>query len=371
MFRLLNFILSIVDPSIPKNKRIIVFSGNGLRGLNGNVLAVVNGWHSVERTKAFKSYVLSWKGENFPGFITISPNTLKGLWILLRSYTVIITHGPADLFWLSLCDPKRRRIINLWHGGGALKMTGTWNWKDSALIVTSESARKIIAKSTGENIKRVFVTGYPRTDAIVNDTPVLKKRALDILREKDRGQKWVLYAPTHRKGVGGKEEGYLHRLPDFSIGDLINILEKNNTNLIFRPHVNDQIIDFPKNRRIFYVPFEKLNEIEPLYALADILVTDYSSAAFDFVLLDRPILGLAGDFKDYSKYQGFLVDYRSSFPGPIAQSWKQLKNLLEAALCKPTDHADVRRRIRNKFNKFVDGKSTDRVIDLVCDLSIK
>jgi CDP-glycerol glycerophosphotransferase (TagB/SpsB family) len=363
-----NSVVGFVDYLVPKSKEIIVFSGNGLRGLNGSTLAVVRGWNRNPKTKMFKPYVLSLKKENFDGFKTINPYSIGGLSTLLRSYTVVITHGPGDLFWSSLCNTRERRIINLWHGM-PLKKLGLWNWSESALISASDKEREILVRATGIDIKKIFATGYPRTDVLINDNERLKKTALNILHEKDTGQKWILYAPTHRKNLEGN--GYMYKLKGFSFTDLVGILEKNNTNLLFRQHINDPIYEFPEHRRIFPVPFKKFNEIEPLYALADILITDYSSAVFDYVLLNRPVLGLASDLEEYRRHQGFLLDYESNFPGPVSYDWTELRRRIIRALKSLKSRSPIRDKIRRTFNKFTDGRSTDRVIDLICDLSIR
>ena len=50
--------------------------------------------------------------------------------------------------------------------------------------------------------------------------------------------------------------------------------------------------------------------------VSDVLVTDYSSAIYEFALLDRPMVFFAPDYEAYERERGFYFDYRTGVPGP-------------------------------------------------------
>lgn len=367
--RILNPLIGLIDKLIPKKESIVVFSGNNLRGINGNVAAVINAWQNNPKTIYFKAYVLSIENEHFDSIETINPNSIIGVYILLRAYTVIISHGPADFYWKSLAKNRRRRIINLWHGVPLKEIKPFTSWNHTILISSSMIERLALSASSMVPLDKIFVTGFPRTDQIIKYHKELRQDVLKKLKQTDDGKRWILYAPTYREGNNCKS--YLHELSDFSLGDLINILIENNAYLIFRYHINKPILNFPENERILFANFNLFQNIEPLYALSDILITDYSSNIFEYLLLNRPIIGLAADIEEYSKATGLLFDYKSIFPGAIAINWSKLRELIVEALKNPSADADIREDRLKLFNQYMDGNSAERCINLICDMNTK
>lgn len=363
-------VLSIIDFLIPKDKRLIVFGGNEMRGINGNVAAVLEMWPKMKK-KGFIARVLSVHDEKFPGLETVDPRTPKGIFTILRAGTAVVSHVYGDLYWHSLYNGDRRRMINLWHGT-PLKRIGPWrDWGPTTAMIAASKLEKMSLAACLEQIplERIFVTGFPRSDRLFNDLSGLKKEALEKLGLRDKGQKWILYIPTYRKN--SRVPHYLHKVPNFSYQNLENFLKERNAYLLIRPHINYIFSDFKESERIIIAPFTKMPDVEPLYALADLLVTDYSSSFFEFLNLNRPIVGFAPDPEEYKKTPGLLYNYETIFPGPIAKDWKDLQKLLAEAFEEPKKYEILRKDRKKMFNKFTDGKSTQRCIDLITDMSIK
>lgn len=370
MKKLFERILAILDFIVPKDEKIIVFGGNERRGINGNVAAVITAWPNSQKTKGLKAYVISIHNEKFPGIEVIDPRSIKGIGILLKAYTAVCSHISGDLYWHTLYNRKKRRIINLWHGAPLKKIVSWRGWgKTTALIAASKMDRLALSACIELPLENIYITGFPRMDRLIKSTKKLKQEAMDRLGLKDTGQKWILYAPTYRKS--SKVDSLFHRRPDFSNEKLKKFLIKNNAYLIVRHHLNYQFSDFEKNERVILAGFDVLPEIEPLYALADMLITDYSSSIFEYVVLNRPIIGFAPDLEEYSKNPGLLYDYDSIFPGPVAKNWKSLSRLIREEFKDSSKYEFVRADRLRMFQKFLDGKSTDRVIDLICDMSVK
>ena len=370
MKKLFERIIAVLDFIIPKDEKITVFGGNERRGINGNVAAVIKAWPSSQKTKGFKAYVISIHNEKFPGIEVIDPRSIKGISVLLKAYTAVCSHLSGDLYWHTLYNRKKRRIINLWHGSPLKRIVSWQGWgKTTALIAASKVECLAFAACIELPLENIFVTGLPRTDGLIKSPKRLKQEALTKLKLKDDGKKWILYIPTYRKSKGS--EGYLHHLPDFSSKELKKTLEKHNAYLIVRSHINYIFPDFKGGDRVIVANFDLFSEVEPLYALADILITDYSSTMFEYLILNRPILGIAADLQKYSKIPGLLYDYETIFPGPIAKDWNSLQKLIEEAFKDPSKYESIRKDRLALFHKFLDGNSTKRVIDLITDMSIK
>jgi CDP-ribitol ribitolphosphotransferase len=102
-------------------------------------------------------------------------------------------------------------------------------------------------------------------------------------------------------------------------------------------------------------------DINELMLVADVLVTDYSSAIFEFSLLERPIAFLAPDLAAYEAERGFYVDYRSWVPGPVLESTADLAAWLRAG----TADLERVRRFRDAAFAVADGRATERLVDEV------
>ena len=64
--------------------------------------------------------------------------------------------------------------------------------------------------------------------------------------------------------------------------------------------------------------------------VADVLVTDYSSAIYEFALLGRPILFFAPDHAAYEAERGFYLDWPGGLPGPVFETTGELAAYLRA-----------------------------------------
>lgn len=103
-------------------------------------------------------------------------------------------------------------------------------------------------------------------------------------------------------------------------------------------------------------------DIYPLLPLADVLITDYSSVSFDFLLLDRPVIYFAYDRERYARRdRGLWFDYET-LPGPIVQTQEKLLRELSAALYAGKDsHVRSRKEWREKLFLHYDGKASERI----------
>jgi CDP-ribitol ribitolphosphotransferase len=98
-----------------------------------------------------------------------------------------------------------------------------------------------------------------------------------------------------------------------------------------------------------------------LMFVSDLLVTDYSSAIFEFALLERPMAFLAPDYEAYERERGFYVDYRTGVPGPVFADTAALAAWIRAG---DFDLERVRRFARESF-QVADGHASERLVDRV------
>lgn len=169
----------------------------------------------------------------------------------------------------------------------------------------------------------VLETGYPRNDALFTFD---QAKVNSILRELDipRGKKIILYAPTFRDNKHSQVSGYenatgldFEKLKD-KIGDEYIIL--------FRAHYFvAKNMDFTKLKD-FVIDVSNYEDVNDLYIVSDILITDYSSVFFDYANLKRPIIFYMYDYDDYKESARDFYINEKELPGPITKTQEELVN---------------------------------------------
>jgi CDP-glycerol glycerophosphotransferase len=208
----------------------------------------------------------------------------------------------------------------------------------------------------------VLESGYPRND-------VLRSPEADAIRARVRSQLGiaegttaVLYAPTWRDDVRSSEGGF----DDPGGLDIAQFLSSTvDTALLVRMHavVSTRLGDDHAGRAI---DVSAHPDIAELYLASDVLVSDYSSAVYDFAVTGRPIVLFAYDLEHYCSVRSLYYDYETWAPGPIVTSTEELAATVAAVSADPA--AAVTDRYRDFVERFCpheDGGASDRVIDAV------
>jgi CDP-glycerol glycerophosphotransferase len=245
-----------------------------------------------------------------------------------------------------------------------LNMYGREGERFTMLLSPSEFAsEKFISAFNLDALDRTDVVveeGYPRNDFLHTFTPDDVDR---VRRELDlpAGKKVILYAPTWRDNQHVTGVGYTYdvqadfdRLRD-DLGDEYVVL--------FRAHyfVTNEF-DFARQQG-FVRDVSGIDDINELYIVSDILVTDYSSVFFDYANLGRPIVFYMYDLEEYAgELRGFYLDL-DELPGRVARTEHELVEAIgDAFLPEP---ALIKRYedFRARFTYLDDGHASDRVIE--------
>ena len=99
--------------------------------------------------------------------------------------------------------------------------------------------------------------------------------------------------------------------------------------------------------------------INELFYITDLLITDYSSCIYEFMLMKKPMLFFAYDHDRYAVSRGFHRDYASNVPGKICLTFDELLR----AMCEEDYEYDKVERMLPQYFDHVDTGSCDRVID--------
>ena len=365
--------VSWINYLIPKNKDIWVFGefiGLGYSDNARYLFEYVNNNHKDVRAiwltrsaPIFKQL----KSSNYEVFYTYS---FKGFIFSAIAKNKIVTACPSDVNRFTC---SRSNIINLWHGT-PLKKIGLDNshyqrksikksklWSILCLfiptleevythvIIPSDTVSSSISSALRISNNSTIITGYPRTD-IFKDSVHLK------LKEK----KTIFYLPTYR-------ENYTY---DYFLG--LNIkefdifLRKRNMIFYYKLH--------PLDKNDLSVATDNIIPLSPDFDLyrflrnTDILLTDYSSVFFDFLLTNNPIIFTPFDLDRYKKERELYYDYNKITPGPKCSNWSSVIDNIENIIVGNDLYKTERREICKKFNKYDDFKSSERVYKFIKNL---
>lgn len=209
------------------------------------------------------------------------------------------------------------------------------------------------------NRKRLIETGYPRNDFITNATED-DIRNLKLKYNLPLDKKIVLYAPTWRdnsyvaSGYTFELEADFHKWKEILGDDYI---------VVFKPHyliINKYENDDSLTGFLYSMKAEA--EINELYVLSDILITDYSSVFFDYAVLNRPIYFYMYDLEQYKgELRGFYLDIYTELPGKI---YEDESNLLLDIKNQVYDYSHLE-TFNQRFSAWQTGDCAKKVIDIV------
>ena len=195
---------------------------------------------------------------------------------------------------------------------------------------------------------KTLISGYPRIDLTLKKQLQLKERF--GIKE---GEKVLLYAPTFRGHFGS---------PRFEAQSIMKHLEK----LCIMPF---KVLFKGHHETLRYIEGENLNfcsandrdiDTNELLSIVDVLITDYSSIAFDFMPLDRPIIYFTYDYEEYKNERGLYFDI-NEITQNRCDTIDDVINLLSNK-----EFLDKKNRyihLKDKFFPYEDGDATKRVVD--------
>jgi len=197
--------------------------------------------------------------------------------------------------------------------------------------------------------------GIPRTDLFF-DPDRASRAAASVRRQYSlpEGRPVILYAPTFR-GPSVLDA----RSPDqLDLAILRDVLGDDHVVLVrAHPFVGRGAV--PSGLDGFAIDVSGHPDINELMLVSDLLVTDYSSAIFEFALLGRPMAFFAPDHEAYERERGFYVDYPRFVPGPVFETTQALAHHLRSG---PFDTERVRVFAAESFD-VADGRASARFLD--------
>lgn len=265
------------------------------------------------------------------------------------------------------------------HGGVSMKsVRGLYCLPDSIdyILSPSEAYAPVLAKQY--DIKwpdeRFIHVGYPQHDVFWQESA----NEVQKLTQK-KYEKVFLWMPTFRKGIGFRRNDSAVEQP-FGIplveteADLQKIqafLEKTNSLLIIKIHPKQDLSTVERlrgseNIRILTGQDMKTYGINNYRLLknVDALLSDYSSIAYSFLLLDRPVGYVLSDMESYTR--GFSVDNLEAYlVGHKIYQFEEFFGFLKAVCAGEDPYAKQRRALTQQLFAHSDGQSCRRIVEIL------
>lgn len=311
-----------------------------------------------------------------------------GFWLACRASVAFLSVSYRDVAKLALARCKQ---VYLFHGTPLKKISyddrfGKYRATDSLSRLSRRVSRLLfpykrrhwdMIASPAEGVtprllsayeldpSRAALTGSPRSDAVLRQPPE-SVPVIDELRASGRSGKIIIYAPTFRGGPKAAVGADNELIPEAPLRVVDELLIRHDATLLVSMHFfreGRSALDEGVFERIRLLGVEERPDMTLLLPHADVLITDYSSLYYDYLLLDRPILFAPFDFERYTTSERELYDdYEKVTPGPRCRNWGEIASALEEVLSGVDRYAESRGQVRPHFQHFVDTENSARVV---------
>ena len=262
----------------------------------------------------------------------------------------------------------RQFYVQTWHGDRAIKKICYDIGLEDDRRIEEDCDRVLTASEFGERMYRTAFrykgeyirAGSPRNDILVKNDPADIRRVRKTLGVPE-GTRLLLYAPTYRENAS-----VIPRSAQMDLDRTLRCLEEKTGGpwmCMYRAHYRSEGIDLEAVQdRI--VDVTRYDDMAELLLAADMVLTDYSSCALDYILRDRPALFYIADWEDYVASRGVYFDVREA---PFFTAADQ--DALEALIRGLTD-AKIRENcaaIRAWFGYYETGRATEAACDYIIE----
>jgi CDP-glycerol glycerophosphotransferase (TagB/SpsB family) len=284
----------------------------------------------------------------------------NGIKYALKADNLFISHSFLDLSLFAYLQPWKVKIIQLWHGTPLKRLEShkfpihkevllriflKYIGRDCDMLISATKLNEEIYRNKFNlEAGKIKITGQPRNDALFSGQVKSKKTT-------------ILFLPTWRE----YETKFSFFSDNYDTETVNRFLKENDAELVLKLHPADKKgYGFKKYSNITHLGDDV--DLYEFLARTDILLTDYSSVYFDFLLLNRPIIFCPFDIDEYQLNRGFYYDYEQVTPGPKAHSWGEVLENIKEIIGGADGYAADRVRVCDLFNEFKDDKSSKRVV---------
>lgn len=346
-------------------KKHVLFLTETKDELHGNLKTVYDGFIKSSWSNDYKTMVYARNdvrsGMGVKGLLTLARLIADQDIILVDDYVPVFSY---------IDPPKGCQLIQLWHANMGFKSVGysrfgregsphpEWSChrKYSTVFVPHKDMINVYREVFGIEKEAFKVVGCPKLDSF-NDPERIKSTSEEL---KDRypvfrNKKIVLFAPTYR-GAGEKDAFYDYSAID--LGQLYDAIGENGILVIkMHPFISKRI-SIPTEYSSRIIDMTDYPEINDLYYITDLMITDYSSDFFEYALLRKPVLFYTYDRDAYQLTRGVHRDVKEHAPGKVCDSFNELIE----AIKKHDFDFNKTLKFAEKYGSILDINSVDLIL---------
>lgn len=282
--------------------------------------------------------------------------------------------GKGERFYRDLYHQPK--IIFLQHGvtkDDQTRWLNRYNQDLTALVVSSERERASFLELPyyyGE--KNIWLCGMPRLDRLYHDEkkqilimPTWRRKYMEQRwNDETKAYRWYITEDFRRSGYVSAYHGLLNS------SRFLTLMKEYGYTPVFMPHpiVQPYISEFSPPEDVTVYPYD--TSWRTLFAQSDLMITDYSSVAFDFAWLEKPIIYYQFDRADFfasHTYKEGYFDYEKDGFGEIAESPDELLDVLEKYLKNGCQICDKYKKRIKEFYSGVGDNCCKRIYEKVSE----
>ena len=305
------------------------------------------------------------------GFIMVKFNSSHYFYYAMTSKVIITNSGGTSYIPLRKCQC----LINTGHGGGAYKKMGVDMFDNSFAfrtdlkmasrqidfyLSTCKRYSEVVSKSVLIPKNKFWEIGMPRNDILLNRNDEIRQSVRKELKLLEN-EKLVLFAPTYRK----IDDNYYKESVGISYGiDSERVCralrERFGGEWRFAIRFHPCVINSNELKTDDMQDLSDFEDMQELLCAADVMINDFSSSMWDFMLTGRPCFLFALDLKHYEETTKVYTPV-SEWPFPKAVNNDELeKNILEF------DEANYHKECKKHYHAL-GGCETGQATALVCE----
>ena len=333
--RLFNFsvssVLKTMGMFMKMDDKMVIFSGH-TRKYNDSPRTLYE--YMLAHPEQYGQYKCVWALED-PEHVDVPGNPIK---IKADTMTYFKTCLRAK-YWVTCVNIERSlhfkkngcRYLNTWHGtpfkhvGNDAGVRKDYDFGAmDYFCYASEYEKEIYKRAFRTREEAMIPTGLPRNDELYKVTP----EAVKAIKERlglPLDKKIILYAPTWRESTDNGKTCAI--APPIDAKKWEKEL-KDDYIVLFRMHAyTNKLLGLEFNDTLRdYSTYPNVND---LFKVADILISDYSASMADYAILERPILCFTYDYEQYKKERGLYVDYSTEMPSGILYTEDDVLNYIQ------------------------------------------